>query len=296
MNQVEKSFHDKWHHNPNAFFAETLNEGSETQNWILSRNGYHSLAALILRLETCERILDAGCGNGRVTALLRKCSPSDSKVVGIDLASADVARENFREVINTEFYQRDLLDDDLQDLGVFDFIYCQEVLHHTADPRRAFGNLAKLLSDNKDKRGEIAIYVYKKKAPVREFVDEYIRERLSHLSYDQAIEYNKEITEFGRVLAELEVNVNVPNVRVLEIKEGSYSIQRLIYHFFFKCYWNQALSFIENTVVNYDWYHPILASKHTLEEVRTWFWENNLEIVWEYEDHYGITVRGLRLP
>ena len=49
--------------------------------------------------------------------------------------------------------------EDLSSLGKFDFIYCQEVLHHTTNPFFAFKNLVNLVAPE----GEIAIYVYKKR-------------------------------------------------------------------------------------------------------------------------------------
>ncbi|MCS6947726.1 MAG: hypothetical protein NZM12_08940 [Steroidobacteraceae bacterium] len=47
-------------------------------------------------------------------------------------------------------------------------------------------------------------------------------------------------------------------------------------------------------LINYDWYHPQLASRHTLEEVVGWFHEAGLDIVQEHTDFYGITLRGRR--
>jgi hypothetical protein len=49
----------------------------------------------------------------------------------------------------------------------------------------------------------------------------------------------------------------------------------------------------DNTVINYDWYHPQTSSRHTVEEVRCWFTEAGLMMVHEYVDFYGITARGL---
>ena len=155
---------------------------------------------------------------------------------------------------------------------------------------RAFANLCRLLT----RGGEIAIYVYKQKAPAREFVDDYVRARIGELGYEEAMQVAAQITELGRLLAEQNVTVKVPDVDLLAIKAGEYSIQRFIYHFFMKCFWNPDLSFHENAVINYDWYHPQLCSKHTTEEVRGWFQENNLTITHEYVDFYGITMRGQR--
>ena len=45
-------------------------------------------------------------------------------------------------------------------------------------------------------------------------------------------------------------------------------------------------------MINYDWYHPSLCSRHTVEEVHSWFFSNDIQIIHSREDDYGITVRG----
>ena len=284
---TSRSFRDKWEKNTNAFYAETLREGSDTQRWILERNGFESCEQFAAHLQSHKRILDAGCGNGRVTALLRTLAPDTAEVVGIDLVAADVARENFTGVERVHFETRDLVED-LSGLGQFDFIYCQEVLHHTADPAKSFRNLRNLLRPD----GELAIYVYKKKAPAREFVDDYIRDQIAALPYEEAMLHSAQITEFGRMLTAAGLKINVPKVDLLGIEAGEYDVQRLLYHFFAKCYWNPDVSYDENVLVNYDWYHPQVATRHTLEEVEGWFTAAGLRIEHRCVDFYGITVRG----
>ena len=61
-----------------------------------------------------------------------------------------------------------------------------------------------------------------------------------------------------------------------------------------KCYWNDELSLDNNVMINYDWYHPTIASRHTLEEVRTWYMESGIAIIHEHVDEYGITMRGTK--
>lgn len=290
MSNIAKSFGDKWVNNTDLIFSETIREGSDTFNWILLRNGFQTPADFRKFLEDKNNILDAGCGNGRVTALLRLYSNSKrTRIVGIDLVAADVARENLKTYDNIYLDTRDITRN-LDDLGKFDFIYCQEVLHHTNNPLKTFMNLCSLLTSG----GEIAIYVYKKKAPTREFVDDYVRDKISSLPYDEAIKICNQITALGKVLSEMQVSINTPAVDVLEIPEGEYDIQRFIYHFFMKCFWNPCFSFQENSAINYDWYHPQVCSKHTLNEVRSWFDLAGLSIIHEFEDFYGITVRGIR--
>ena len=163
------------------------------------------------------------------------------------------------------------------------------MLHHTADPKAAFLNLCRRLAPG----GEIAIYVYKVKAPMREHADDYIRHRVSVLDYEEAMSSMRELTELGRVLCESNLRVNVPAVPILGIEAGEYEVQRFLYHFFLKCFWNPQLTFEENAAINYDWYHPQLCTRHTLQEVEGWFAEANLKVVHRCVDYYGITVRGV---
>lgn len=286
---TKKSFSDKWKNNPNAFLDITLDPASEIFQWILSRNGFHSIESLRDYLSKKRRILDGGCGSGRVSLLLRKYAPPATEIVGIDLTQSaiDAAKENLKAYPNVSFEVRDLLSD-LTSLGKFDFIYSQEVLHHTSDPKRAFLNLVRLLAP----QGEIAIYVYKVKAPIREFADDYVRNKIASLDYEHAMAACSDITRLGKVLSDAKVEITIPEVPILGIERGTYDLQRFIYHFFLKCFWNARQSFEENAVINYDWYHPELASRHTLEEVRGWFVEAGLAEVQYGVDPYGITMRG----
>lgn len=288
MTNTAKSFKDKWNHNKQLAFSETLSEDSDIFSWILGRNGFKTAAGFRSYLKDKRRILDAGCGNGRVTALLRKYSdPRKTEIIGVDLVSAGVAKKNLSHYRNVKILRKDLTKD-LGNLGGFDFIYCQEVLHHIKDPAAAFLNVCKRLNPG----GEIAIYVYKEKAPTREFVDDYVRGKISKYPYEDAIKVCDQITRLGKVLSECGTEMKIPDVDILGIKAGEYSFQRFIYHFFMKCFWNPEMPFKDNSAINYDWYHPQDASRHTLNEVRRWFKKARLIIVHECADLYGITIRG----
>lgn len=283
-----QSFSDKWHKNTGLAFENTLNPDSETFKWITERNGFKDGEELREFLSSKKRVLDGGCGNGRVTALLRTYSDSKTtEIIGIDLTAADVAEKNLAAYENVKFYKKNLLDN-LDDLGKFDFIYCQEVLHHTGNARKGFDNLVQILEPG----GEIAIYVYKQKAPAREFVDDYVREKIAGMDYETAMKHCRQITELGKALTDQNVKLKIPEVELLQIPAGEYNLQRFIYHFFAKMFWNDEYNFEDNAVINYDWYHPQDCTRHTIEEVREWFTENGLKINYEHTDFYGITVKG----
>ena len=203
--------------------------------------------------------------------------------------AAEVAAKNTQDLERVTVFQADLVDS-LERFGLFDLIYCQEVLHHTENPKLAFEMLTNQLSNT----GEIAIYVYKEKAPIREFSDDYIRNQISSMGFDEVKSAITQITNFAKELSESKSSINVPAIDCLGIEPGEWTPQRLIYNFMFKNFWNDELSWNENYAINYDWYHPSLCSRHTLEEIRQWFTENSLEIISEVVDPYGITVRGIR--
>lgn len=284
--QTIESFGQKWANNADLAFASTLNSNSEICQWILTRNGFKSLNDLNLWLGKNTRVLDAGCGNGRVSALFSNCLDSTSKIVSIDI-NPEIAKVNLAQYLNVSVEYGDLTKN-LNSFGLFDRIYCQEVLHHTSDPQNSFSNLCRQLAPN----GEIAIYVYRKKAPIREFTDDFIRNKISHLSWKDAEIEMTQITRLAKILTDLEITINVPQIESLDIIEGEYTIQRFFYHFFMKAFWSPEISFGENVAINGDWYHPQISTRHTLDEVKQWFKENKLEITHEFEDFYGITVHG----
>jgi len=287
--QTKNSFAQKWSHSRDFQVGpETLD--SDTLSWILNRNGFSSLAQLKNFLSTRSRILDAGCGNGRILNLLASHASAESTLVGVDLAASEIAAKNLIHQSNVEVHPHDLLLPLPDNLKPFDFIYCQEVLHHTGDPETAFRNLCEALAED----GVIAIYVYKRKGPIREFSDDYLHEQVKNLSYDEAEPHMRSLQILGRKLSELRTEVILPEIPLLGIPAGKHDVQRLVYNYFLKCYWNPELSEDANTMINFDWYHPSYSSRHTLDEVQEWFRKVDLRITHAKVDPYGITVHGVR--
>jgi len=286
--QTKESFAAKWKDSPQILFDPAVAFRSGILSWVLARNGFVDVEQLRSFLNSKTRILDAGCGNGRMIELFCSYASADVEIVGIDI-NADIAQSNLGGKDNVIVYSRDLLND-LSDLGGFDFIYCQEVLHHTTDPVLGVKRLAKQLNPG----GILAVYVYRVKAPLREFSDDLVRSSFESRSWEDAYEEASRITALGKTLSEITATVSVPDIPVLGIREGQYSLQRFFYHFFLKCFWSPELSVKDNIAINLDWFHPSIATRHTLDEVRDWMALVDLDVIHAVEDEYGITVHGQR--
>ena len=65
--------------------------------------------------------------------------------------------------------------------GSFDIVLSDGVLHHTPNTFKALQAITKKVSIG----GYVMFYIYLKKAPIREFVDDFIREKITNLSPDE---------------------------------------------------------------------------------------------------------------
>lgn len=262
--------------------------------WLAEKYGFETVENMAEYYSQRERIIDLGCGSGLSSLTWLKTTQwnkSHAAWIGLDISSAiDVALEKLGDINNTHFVQGDVLSIPFED-GSFDTIFSEGVLHHTPSTRRALLSAARLLK----KGGEFLFYVYRKKGPVREFTDDYIREKISPLSDEEAWKAMHSLTELGRVLTELNTKVTIPeDIPLLGIRAGEIDVQRLIYWNFAKIYWNSRLSFEENLHVNFDWYRPVYAHRQTAEEVKEWCEEGNLDIHWFHEQESGYTVRAIK--
>jgi ubiquinone/menaquinone biosynthesis C-methylase UbiE len=102
------------------------------------------------------RILDAGCGTGQLAIFL---SMVHRKVTGVDFSHNSLRKGNeFKKKFklrDVSFAQMDLFHLGLKPES-FDYIFCNGVLHHTADAYGAFQNLCRLLKPG----GYITIGLY----------------------------------------------------------------------------------------------------------------------------------------
>ena len=170
-------------------------------------------------------------------------------------------------------------------------MYSDQVLHHTKNTETSFKYLTKFLTKN----GHISIYVYNKKAPIREFADDYIRSKTTKMSESECVEFSKDMTVLGKSLSKLKKSVIIPrDIKLLNIKAGKYDVQRFIYWHFLKCFWAEDDDFQRSVGVNFDWYYPKYAYRHTPQEVRKWYSDSKIKITNFKEIESGISVTGIK--
>lgn len=231
-----------------------------------------------------QRILDAGCGMGRY---LRVAAEAGGCVVGIDLSDAVIAAaETVGAFPQSSVVKGDLLRPPFAPAS-FDMVYSIGVLDHTPDPRLAFLEIARLVKPG----GRIAVWVYRKERRALEILIDLhrsvsrflpapallrlsriaapiggIKRRLMHSG-------NRIANRLGLLLNLLTLGVSMhpdPEVRVCD---------------------------------TLDWYGPRYMSRHTLEEVLSWFHDAGLTDVADLSgvsplfhegQGNGINVRGAR--
>ena len=99
-----------------------------------------------LPLKGDERVLDAGCGSGRVTALLLERLPRGS-VVALDVSEQMVeqARRNLGRDRRVELVRADLTVRPLPITGTVDAVFSNAAFHWISDHDVLFGNLAAVM-------------------------------------------------------------------------------------------------------------------------------------------------------
>jgi arsenite methyltransferase len=277
------SFSWKWQRATN-YRSSTL--GHYLQ-WYLDRYGFGSEAKLAEFLKTKTRLLDAGTAHGRDAEMYaRNCQGT---IFGLDISyGVRTAYNDLGKTPNLNFVQGDLTRLPFAE-GFFDFIGCDQVIHHTPSTRDSLHHLVSRLASG----GHINFYVYKKKAPVREFCDDLIRATTVHMSPEECLKVSESITKFGKMLSDLKLTIDVPeDIPLLGIKAGKQDLQRFIYWHMFKCYWNDTMDWDSNVITNFDWYHPLHAHRHTKEEVEQWCRELELSIEHMDIQESGISVRA----
>jgi len=193
-----------------------------------------------------KQLLDAGCGNGTLTAAL---SDLGLQVVGIDLndglGRAYYNRTKFstKAKENVQYIQGNLLKSPLK-TEVFDLVYSSGVIHHTPSSKSAFDNLVNLTR----RGGRLYIWVYGKRAlPVRIFF-KFGRYLKNIISLRSLVNLCRMLSPFYKVAAETLNFFHIVRFRKRTTKEITLDL--------------------------FDAFAPRFNHWHTETEVRLWFEEH----------------------
>jgi SAM-dependent methyltransferase len=186
-------------------------------------------------------VLDAGCGGGRYARLLGR---QGARVIGVDLSSAvDKAAELCADLPEVEIVQADLLDLPVAE-GAFDLVYSIGVLHHTPDPRRAFGQIARRVKPG----GRLAVWLYRRNTLPQEWLNTALR----------AVSTRLPTPVLEPLCAGLGALGGIPGLNRTLNKLANFSNHP-----------DRTLRVCDN----FDWYAPCYQSHHTTDELRRWFAE-----------------------
>ncbi|SHI76064.1 Methyltransferase domain-containing protein [Malonomonas rubra DSM 5091] len=261
---------------------------SKAKKWLHDRYGDIAQSPWLSKHGKRPLVVDAGCGAGFSALEFFGEILDDIDYLGVDISNAvDVAKKRFTEsAAPGAFIQADITKLPL-DEGSVDIVFSEGVLHHTDSTENAIKALSKLLK----KDGRFLFYVYKKKGPIREYTDDYVRDKLQGLTSEEAWAKLLPLTRFGQVLGELDIEIDVPEaIDLLEIPAGKIDLQRFFYWNVFKAFYRPEFDLQETNHVNFDWFFPANAQRQSPEEVRRWCAEAGLLIEREKVEDAGITI------
>jgi ubiquinone/menaquinone biosynthesis C-methylase UbiE len=280
--QTSEVFGYKWNRRDTF---ESPNARSVMRDWLRARYGEPSEMSW---LKDNDILIDIGCGAARSSIELFGDRLKQLRFIGADISAAiDVAADSFGAAgLNGEFIQCDLNALPFREESC-DVLFSEGVLHHTDSTKKAFERTARLVKPG----GRFMFYVYRKKGPVREFTDDYIREKLQGLSPEQAWKAMEPLTKLGIAFGQLNTKITVPeDVELLGIKAGEYDVQRLLYWNVVKMFYRSDLSFDEMAHINFDWFAPVNAHRQTEQEVRKWCDDCGFDVEREVIEEAGITI------
>jgi arsenite methyltransferase len=289
--QTRSTFGYKWQRE-DTYGSPAMVEFS--RNWLEER--YASLwshPAAKMTPDIRPLMLDAGCGSAYSSSILLEKRFTMLRYVGADISrAADVAAHSFAEKgIDGAVVQADLMRLPFAD-GAFDIVFSEGVLHHTPSTRAALEAVARKVR----KGGALAFYIYRKKSPVREYTDDFIRDIVKDMPPEKAWAMIEPLTKLGIALGELNIELDITqDIALLGIPAGRINVQRLFYWHVCKLFYRPDMLLDEMNHINFDWYTPTYAHRQSVVDVEQWCHEIGLGIVSLKAEDAGITVVATRL-
>ena len=164
-------------------------------DWYLKRYSFNTMENLKKFLADKKFILDAGCGVGRDSGLFAKLNPK-AKIIAIDQSYYAIkkAKNYLKNYSNCQAIQGDILETEFE--NNFDFISCDQTLHHTPSPNETIKHLMKFLNSG----GVLNFSVCRRKNEYRDFADDIMMNYCRTLTPEQLWDLSEEITKFGKIL------------------------------------------------------------------------------------------------
>ena len=285
--QTKSTFSFKWR--KESSYKESYS--NFTTDWLNKKYGKIEDNLKLYTSDSKPLILDAGCGAGVNTLCYFKNVFDKINLVGVDVSDAiDIFRKNLKK---KKINDIGLMQADLNQLpfknNTFDFIFSEGVLHHTESTKTAINKLSKKLKP----KGIFMFYVYKKKAPIREFSDDYVRNYLQKYSAKESWNLLKSLTELGVELGKINQKIVIKKpIKYLGIPAGETTVQRLIYWNFLKLFYREDFTFEECLHINFDWFIPTNALRQTPEDIKCWCEKAKINIIKLNIEKSGMTVIG----
>lgn len=201
-------------------------------------------------------ILEAGCGLARDSAMFSDANP-EANVLGVDQSASaiKVARKYLKKWKNCKVERADITN--FASPNKFDFISCDQVIHHTPDPGKTLAHLYKKLNPG----GIINFSVCRKKSKAREFADDLIMDHAPKMSPEELWNFSIMVTKFAKSLHEL----GIKDVSFEGKKYGN--LQFFIHNHLFRVWYRPDIPFDLSVSNNYDWFSG--NPRFNAEEVRS---------------------------
>lgn len=270
-------------------FGDFIKENKEAAKYTPAyKLGWNTLFGEIRQRAECSSepitILDAACGFcGIVPSIFNDDISGNLHYLGVDiqdnLESVDI-KKYFTGSSKCDRNRFLLIRHDISNpIPVeekFDYVISRAALHHTPDPQTSFRSICKRLKSG----GRIAISVYNRKALFREILDDNLRDLITKMPVEEAVEVSEQFTHLGRCLQEVNREIVIEeDLPFFGIEKGTYNLQEFIYYNFLKCYYNEVFGQKYSTMVNFDWYHPQFAFRYRMQEIEEWFAHEGITII-----------------
>ena len=271
-----KMFNEKWRRLPN--YAEDTK--FFYKKWYLNRYGYKTEKGLKNFLKDKAVIMDAGCGMARDAKLFKKLNPN-SFVVAVDQSpyAVKAAKEYLKDCINYEVVRGDITTIDFP-TKLFDFISCDQVMHHTPNPNKTLKHFMSLLA----KGGVVNFSVCKKRNKYRNFVDDVIMQHGRTMTPKALWDFSIEVTKFAKALYELDIKNKKFEGKTYK------NIQRFVHDHLFRCWYHPDISFELSVCQTYDWFsgNPRFSKAEVKQEILKGL--PKYKLLRMYEDNATISV------